>query len=295
MQIEIDKKSGFCFGVVNAIRKAEEELALEGSLYCLGDIVHNAHEVSRLQAQGMHTVTYEHLNQGAQGERILFRAHGEPPEIYHKAREKGFKIVDATCPVVLRLQEKIRSSYLAHQNEPWQIIIFGKRGHAEVNGLVGQTEGTALVIESLSEVETINFSQPIELFSQTTQSLEAYNQLISLIASRLPKGVPFQHHDTICRQVAMRIPHIAQFAKRHSHIFFVAGRKSSNGKALFAECLKANPRSVFLTDASELNVAMLPEIDNPKASIGICGATSTPRHQMEAVKRRIEELLDHKS
>lgn len=288
--IEIDKDSGFCFGVVNAIRKAERELDEYSSLYCLGDIVHNTGEVKRLEEKGMVTIDYAHLGELAD-KRVLFRAHGEPPEVYLRAREKGICIVDATCPVVLRLQRKIKESYDAHMGEKWQIVIFGKRGHAEVNGLVGQTQGKAWVIEEEEDLEYLDFSAPIELFSQTTQSLEAFRHLISLIKSRMGKEVPFIWHDTICRQVALRIPQIASFAQKHDYIFFIAGKKSSNGKALFQECLKVNPQSLFLSDSAELTREMLPEDPYGMQSIGICGATSTPRSQMEELATRMTDLL----
>lgn len=289
--IEIDEHSGFCFGVVNAIHKAEQELDTAPNLYCLGDIVHNTGEVDRLQSRGMTTIGYEHLADLPKGARVLFRAHGEPPEVYAKAARQGLNVVDATCPVVLKLQRSIRKIYEAHQGEPWQIVIFGKPGHAEVNGLVGQTEGSAIVISSVEDVARLDFSKPIELFSQTTMPLDAFGEVVRFIETHKSEGVPFLYHDTICRSVAMRIPGIRAFAARHTRIFFVAGRKSSNGQMLFAQCKAVNPLSFFLSDPEELKREMLPADMQANESIGICGATSSPRSQMEAVERAIRALL----
>lgn len=288
--IEIDKDSGFCFGVVNAIRKAEKELKKNPNLFCLGDIVHNTNEVYRLEERGMVTIDYEKLTRLQEG-RVLFRAHGEPPSVYELAQREGLKIIDATCPVVLQVQRNILQSYEQHRDEKWQIVIFGQRGHAEVNGLVGQTGGNAIVIESPEEADLLDYSNPIELFSQTTKPLDTFHKLIALIRERMQPDTPFIFHDTICRQVAMRIPNIGKFACKHDIIFFIAGRKSSNGKVLFAECQRVNPHSYFVSDVNELTRKMLPSNPNANVSIGICGATSTPRSQMESLVERIKTLL----
>lgn len=290
IRIEIDKNSGFCFGVVNAIRKAEKELEQESELFCLGDIVHNTNEVNRLQDKGLVTIGYGNLPT-LQGKKVLFRAHGEPPSVYELARKQGINIIDATCPVVLQVQRNIRKNYEAHKQEGWQIVIFGQRGHAEVNGLVGQTEGNAIVLESVEEAEQLDFSRPIVLFSQTTKSLHDFNRLIEYIQQHLKEGVEFEYHDTICRQVAMRIPNIGKFAKEHSRVFFVAGKKSSNGKVLFAECKKNNEKSFFISDLSEITFEMLPESQDVEENIGICGATSTPKSQMEEAAAHIAKLI----
>lgn len=293
MTIEIDEQSGFCFGVVNAIRKAEKELQNGTPLYCLGDIVHNTSEVYRLEKEGMKTIDYKALDTLREA-KVLFRAHGEPPATYEVARKQGLNIVDATCPVVLNLQKSIRQTYEKHQGEDRQLVIFGKKGHAEVNGLVGQTNGEAIVIETIEEAETLNYSKPIELFSQTTQPLADFEKLITTIEGRMAEGVSFIFHDTICRQVALRLPHIAEFAQRHDYIYFIAGKKSSNGKALFAECLKANPKSFFISHPDEITLAELPSSHSDSLSIGICGATSTPRYQMEEAKEKLLYLLNQK-
>ncbi len=287
-EIEIDEGSGFCFGVVNAIRSVERELDSSGeTLYCLGDIVHNGREVERLEGRGMRTISYADLQELSDA-KVLLRAHGEPPSVYRMAEERGLRIVDATCPVVLALQRRIRDAYQSSVGERAQIVIYGQRGHAEVNGLVGQCEGNAVVIESPAEIELIDKSRPVLLFSQTTKSLEGYAKIIEMIGQRLDAGLRFEHYDTICRQVSNRIPHIREFAASHELIFFVAGRKSSNGKVLFEHCRNANPRSVFLSAPEELTAKHLTPLPR---TIGICGATSTPKHQMiamaEAVKRMI--------
>lgn len=293
MTIEIDEQSGFCFGVVNAIRKAEKELQKGTPLYCLGDIVHNTSEVHRLEKEGMKTIDYKALNSLREA-KVLFRAHGEPPATYEVARKQGLNIVDATCPVVLNLQKSIRQTYEKHQGEDRQLVIFGKKGHAEVNGLVGQTNGEAIVIETIEEADSLNYTKPIELFSQTTKPLADFQKLTATIEGRMANGVAFVFHDTICRQVALRLPHIAEFAQRHDYIYFIAGKKSSNGKALFAECLKANPKSFFISHPDEITLAELPSSHSDSLSIGICGATSTPRYQMEEAKEKLIYLLNQK-
>ncbi len=286
--VEIDKGSGFCFGVTTAIRKAEEELRNSGSLYCLGDIVHNSNEVERLESKGLNTITHEQLRQ-LHGVKVLLRAHGEPPETYATAKRNGIRIIDATCPVVLKLQQRIKQSWAeaAASGRDAQIVIYGKRGHAEVNGLVGQTQGRALVIESVDEVDRIDFGRDIYLYSQTTKSLEGFKRIVGEIGKRVKPGVRFQSFDTICRSVANRIPQIREFAKQHQLILFVCGKKSSNGRILFGQCLDANPDSHLISSESEIDAAWL----KGKERIGICGATSTPMWLMNRVKDYVTQQV----
>lgn len=288
MIIEIDNGSGFCFGVTTAISKAEEELDKTGHLYCLGDIVHNSNEVERLKMKGLETITHEQLSQ-LHDVKVLLRAHGEPPATYEIARHNNIEIIDATCPVVLQLQRRINKSYNRPQPDgtPPQVVIYGKRGHAEVNGLVGQTQGHALVIESLDEIDKIDFKRNIFLYSQTTKSLQGFKAIVEEIKKRIGEDVEFKSFDTICRSVANRIPQIRQFASRHELILFVCGSKSSNGKILFRECLEANPNSHMISNESEILSQWL----DGKQSIGICGATSTPRWLMNRVKIYVEHQL----
>ena len=284
--IEIDNGSGFCFGVTTAIRKAEEELDKSGHLYCLGDIVHNSNEVARLEQKGLETITHEQLGE-LHDVKVLLRAHGEPPETYETARRNHIEIIDATCPVVLKLQKRIAASYTAGEDErPPQIVIYGKRGHAEVNGLVGQTAGTALVIENIEEIDKIDYTRDIILYSQTTKSLQGFKHIVEQIQQRVASGVRFEYYDTICRSVANRIPQIRQFAAQHQLILFVCGSKSSNGRILFAECLAANPDSHLISNETEIDPAWL----IGKERIGICGATSTPSWLMAQVKERVAQL-----
>ena len=286
MTIEIDQGSGFCFGVTRAISKAEEELSHGKTLYCLGDIVHNGQECSRLQGLGLITIEHDEYDQ-LQNSTVLLRAHGEPPSTYHTASQNNLELIDATCPVVLHLQERIKKEYDADHQHKKQIVIFGKNGHAEVLGLVGQTEGTAIVIEKPEEVNRLDFSRDICLYSQTTKSLDGFRQVVEYIKENIQPTATFTYYDTICRQVANRMPHIRDFASRHDVVLFVCGRKSSNGKALFEQCKLANPHSYMIDAASEIESRWLEEYD----SVGICGATSTPKWLMEECKVRIEELF----
>lgn len=284
-QIEIDKKSGFCFGVVNAITKAEEELAKGSELYCLGDIVHNNLEVERLEKLGLRTINHEQFAE-LKNVRVLLRAHGEPPSTYEIAKRNNIEIIDASCPVVLRLQKKINTKYVAEMDNETQIVIYGKKGHAEVNGLLGQTENKAIVIEKIDDLDKLDYKRNICLFSQTTKPLDGFQDMIEAISSRMEDGAKFEYNDTICRQVSNRIPNIKEFATGHDMVFFVAGEKSSNGKVLFGECKKYNERSYFVTTPSEID----PTLIDKKSTIGICGATSTPKWQMEAVEKHIEAI-----
>jgi len=286
MIIEIDQGSGFCFGVTRAISKAEEELTSGKPLYCLGDIVHNGQECFRLQQLGLETIDHEGFCK-LHNETVLLRAHGEPPSTYQKARENNIEIVDATCPVVLHLQERIKKEYDADAKHTKQIVIFGKNGHAEVLGLVGQTEGTAIVIETVDDTKKLDFSRDICLYSQTTKSLDGFRQVVEYIKEHIQPTATFSYYDTICRQVANRMPNIREFASRHDVVLFVCGKKSSNGKALFEQCLQANPHSYMIDAASEIDTHWLESYN----SVGICGATSTPKWLMEECKVRIEQLL----
>ena len=287
IQIEIDNGSGFCFGVTTAIKKAEEELRLGASLYCLGDIVHNGMEVERLHEQGLITINHDDLQQ-LHGAKVLLRAHGEPPSTYQLAQGNNIEIIDATCPVVLQLQRRIKRQY--DSNPDAQIVIFGKNGHAEVLGLVGQTEGHAIVVENLRDVKELDFTRDIYLYSQTTKNLDEFHEIIEFIQGHIAEGATFRSFDTICRQVANRMPAIAAFAERHDLILFVSGRKSSNGRVLFNECLQRNPRSHHIESPTEIEMAWLEGVE----TIGICGATSTPKWLMEQCRDYILNKMNGK-
>lgn len=276
MKVEIDLESGFCFGVLSAIGKAEEELRSSDELYCLGDIVHNGIECERLQGLGLKTINHEQFST-LKGAKVLLRAHGEPPSTYSTAKKNGITLIDATCPVVLKLQQRIHRQYKELDPETQQIIIFGQKGHAEVLGLVGQTDGTATVIESADEMDRIDFSKDIFLYSQTTKSAASYNQLIEKISERLPADRKFIHNNTVCGQVSHRRENIREFAIRHDVILFVSGRKSSNGKVLFNECLNVNPKTYLIESKENIDFSKL----EGAGSVGICGATSTPKWLME--------------
>lgn len=289
MRVEIDVNSGFCFGVVTAITKAEEELGKGGRLFCLGDIVHNAGEVERLREKGLETITHEQLSD-LRDAKVLLRAHGEPPQTYRTAEDNNVTIIDATCPVVLQLQRRIKTAYtdgVASEKRGGTkplILIYGKRGHAEVNGLVGQTNGEAVVIEDLSELDSIDLSRDIILYSQTTKSLEGFRAMVEEIKTRKKSG-NFEYFDTICRQVANRMEKMREFARAHSVVIFVSGAKSSNGKVLFEKCLEVNPSTHLIFDETQLD----PEWFRSADSVGICGATSTPLWLMERVREKILE------
>jgi 4-hydroxy-3-methylbut-2-enyl diphosphate reductase len=283
VNIEIDSGSGFCFGVTTAIQKAEEELAKGNMLYCLGDIVHNGQECERLKRMGLITINHEEFAQ-LHNVKVLLRAHGEPPETYELAKKNNIEIIDATCPVVLRLQQRIKREFdNTADSSNKQIVIYGKNGHAEVLGLVGQTRGQAIVIENLSEVNRLDFSKDIRLYSQTTKSLDEFRQIVAYIKEHISPEASFEYYDTICRQVANRMPNIQTFAASHDLVFFVCGRKSSNGKILFQECKKVNPNTFLIDQPEEIDRKMLVGA----TSIGICGATSTPKWLMEECKKVI--------
>lgn len=286
IKVEIDEGSGFCFGVVTAIHKAEEELAKGETLYCLGDIVHNSREVDRLKTMGLITINREELKQ-LKNAKVLLRAHGEPPETYIIARENNIEIIDATCPVVLRLQKRIRQGYLADSDEEKQIVIYGKSGHAEVLGLVGQTDGKAIVIEKAEEAKKLDLNKSIRLFSQTTKSLDEFQEIVEYFKQHISPEATFEYYDTICRQVANRMPKLREFAATHDLIFFVSGKKSSNGKMLFEECLKVNANSHLIDNEKEIDPSLLQNVK----SIGVCGATSTPKWLMEKIYNHIRTLI----
>lgn len=290
MQIEIDNGSGFCFGVTTAIKKAEEELAKGGKLYCLGDIVHNGMEVERLHHAGLITIDHEEMKE-LHDVKVLLRAHGEPPETYALAEKNHIEIIDATCPVVLQLQKRIKRQYVS--NPDAQIVIFGKNGHAEVLGLVGQTQSHALVVEKFDDVERLqkngklDFSKDIYLYSQTTKSLDEFRRIIEYCQEHIIEGAVFKSFDTICRQVANRMPNIAHFASKHDVVLFVSGRKSSNGKVLFKECKRVNPNSFQIESANEIEMQWFQGVE----TVGICGATSTPKWLMEECREQIIKKL----
>ena len=285
VRVEIDLESGFCFGVLSAIGKAEEELKGGDELYCLGDIVHNGMECERLQGLGLKTINHEKFGT-LHGAKVLLRAHGEPPSTYRTAQDNGITLIDATCPVVLKLQQRIHRQYKELDPSTGQIIIFGQKGHAEVLGLVGQTDGTATVIESADEIDRIDFNKDIFLYSQTTKSAASYNQLIEKINERVTADRKFIHNNTVCGQVSHRRENIREFASRHDVILFVSGRKSSNGKVLFNECLNVNPKSYMIEGKQDIEFSKL----EGAQSVGICGATSTPKWLMEECR---DYILDH--
>ena len=286
IKVEIDDGAGFCFGGVTAIHKAEEELAKGETLYCLGDIVHNSREVDRLKTMGLITINREEFKQ-LKNAKVLLRAHGEPPETYMIARENNIEIIDATCPVVLRLQKRIRQGYLADSDEEKQIVIYGKSGHAEVLGLVGQTDGKAIVIEKAEEAKKLDLNKSIRLFSQTTKSLDEFQEIVEYFKQHISPEATFEYYDTICRQVANRMPKLREFAATHDLIFFVSGKKSSNGKMLFEECLKVNANSHLIDNEKEIDPSLLQNVK----SIGVCGATSTPKWLMEKIYNHIRTLI----
>ena len=283
LQIEIDEGSGFCFGVTTAIQKAEEDLSAGQKLYCLGDIVHNGMECERLKNMGLITINHEEMKK-LHDVKVLLRAHGEPPETYEVAHRNNIEIIDATCPVVLQLQRRIKRQF--NDDSEKQIVIFGKNGHAEVLGLVGQTSSHAIVVESLDDVKKLDFSHDICLYSQTTKSLDEFHHIIRYIQSHISPTAEFKSYDTICRQVANRMPNISSFAAKHDLILFVCGRKSSNGKVLYKECRSVNPNTHLIEGPDEIDKSWLQEIE----TVGVCGATSTPKWLMEQCRDRIMEL-----
>lgn len=284
MRVEIDKRSGFCFGVINAIKTAETELKEAEQLFCLGDIVHNGAEVERLETLGMKTISKEEYFRLSNC-KVLIRAHGEPPETYEYARQNNIQLIDATCPVVLHLQERIKSTYQQYESQHGQMVIFGKPGHAEVEGLSGQIGNQAIVVQNKEDIEKIDFTRPIAFYSQTTKPVAAFNELAALIRARAGENVPIKIKDTICRQVANRGPHLKEFVKNFDVVIFVAGWKSSNGLSLFNLCKEENPQTYRVASAEDLDPSWFAGVE----SVGICGATSTPNWLMEKVAATIKE------
>ena len=283
MKVEIDHKSGFCFGVVNAIKKAEETLDQGEKLYCLGDIVHNGMEIKRLEALGLVTIDREeYLN--LKNCRVLLRAHGEPPSTYEHARANNIELIDATCPVVLKLQQRVKKAYEQMEAEDGQIILFGKKGHAEVTGLNGQTKDQSIIIEGEEDLKQVDPNKPAFLFSQTTKSIDQFQQLAQKLQENAKQ--PLTVKDTICRQVANRVPRMKEFASQHDILIFVGGKKSSNARFLFDVCKQTNPDSYFISNLAELDEKWFKN----KQLAGICGATSTPQWLMEQVAERIKTL-----
>lgn len=280
LKIEIDEGSGFCFGVTTAIKKAEEELANGSNLYCLGDIVHNGMECERLKRMGLTTINHDEMKQ-LHNAKVLLRAHGEPPTTYALAIRNEIEIIDATCPVVLQLQRRICRQYECCPDA--QIVIFGKPGHAEVLGLVGQTQNHAIVIAHFEDVKKLDFTHDIYLYSQTTKSLDEFHRIIDYIQTHISPTATFRSFDTICRQVANRMPNVSNFARRHDLVLFVCGRKSSNGRVLFDECRRVNPNSQLIEGPEEIRKEWLKDV----TTIGICGATSTPKWLMQQCREAI--------
>ena len=290
MKVTIDKYSGFCFGVVYAIEMAEAELSETGKLYCLGDIVHNNMEVDRLNDMGLEIINHQKFSE-LKDCKVLIRAHGEPPETYHTAIKNNIQLLDASCPVVLKLQHNIKEGYEEINKIDGQIIIYGKEGHAEVQGLLGQTDGKAIIVSCADDLDKVDFSAPIYMYSQTTKSPRAFANLQEEIRKRKEiagntDSVKFIVNDTLCRQVSGREPQLKEFSKENDVIVFVSGKKSSNGKMLFQSCLKENPNSYFVSEEKEIKE----EWFNENSQVGICGATSTPRWLMENVAKSILKL-----
>ncbi|WP_346856438.1 4-hydroxy-3-methylbut-2-enyl diphosphate reductase [uncultured Draconibacterium sp.] len=278
MIVEIDRRSGFCFGVINAIKAAEDELKESNQLYCLGDIVHNGMEVDRLEKMGLKSITNEEYFT-LKNCKVLIRAHGEPPETYSYAEENNIELIDATCPVVLTLQEKVKRSYTQNVKQEGQVVIYGKKGHAEIVGLNGQTNHNAIIIESVDDVKKIDMNRPVSLYSQTTKRIEDFHEIAKTVKESIKPGLPVEIKDTICRQVSNRVPNLKEFATRYDLILFVAGQKSSNGQYLFTICKEVNDATYRISKTDEIEKSWFAGIE----SVGICGATSTPNWLMEEV------------
>ena len=287
LNIEIDEHSGFCFGVTTAIKKAEEELQKGETLYCLGDIVHNRIECDRLEKLGLITINHDEFSK-LHDAKVLFRAHGEPPATYEIARKNNLEIIDATCPVVLKLQQRIKSKWQETNAAESQIVIYGQPGHAEVLGLVGQTRGEATVIENSAQIDLLAKDKHTYIYSQTTKSLEGYKHVVKEIKGHINPERQCESFHTVCGQVANRLNGIGEFAKSHELIFFVCGKKSSNGRILFDECRKMNPNSHQIEGPEDLDLTLTEGV----SSIGICGATSTPKWLMENCKQAIINYND---
>ena len=280
MRVEIDKNSGFCFGVINAIKAAETELENSEMLYCLGDIVHNGKEVRRLEKLGLNSISKKEYFT-LKNCKVLIRAHGEPPETYKYAKENNIELIDATCPVVLTLQEKVKHSYNAQIKENGQVVIFGKKGHAEIVGLSGQTNHNAVIVEKIEDINKVDLNRPVSLYAQTTKRIEDFKEVADLISAKIKPGVPVKIKDSICRQVSNRVPNLKKFAKNYDLILFVAGKKSSNGQYLYAICREENANAQFISGTEEIINSWFDGAE----SVGICGATSTPDWLIEEVAK----------
>jgi 4-hydroxy-3-methylbut-2-enyl diphosphate reductase len=294
MTVEIDDKSGFCYGVVRAIRKAENELRFHKKLYSLGEIVHNSIEVKRLEKLGLYGISHNSLHK-IKNEKLLIRAHGEPPSTYNIAKQHEISIIDCTCPVVLKLQEQIKNNYKKIKQINGQTVIFGKKNHAEVNGLIGQTNGDAIVVETIKDLELIDFSRPVSLFAQTTKSIEEFNIISEIIRKKMTEtnkndNTVFESHNTICGQVSSRKPHLETFSGNHDIIIFVSGKQSSNGKILYNACKNVNEKTYMVEDENDLNFLWFTDAKR----VGVCGATSTPKWLMEKVAGKILKLTSEK-
>lgn len=288
IEIKIDQNAGFCFGVVAAIHRAEQELLNTNKLYCLGDIVHNNVEVERLSKKGLSVITYSEFEQLSDA-KVFIRAHGEPPSTYQKAEERKIELIDATCPIVLHLQQRIKKGYEEMKGINGQIVIFGKKGHAEVVGLQGQTDNSAIVVSSLNEIESIDINRPIRLYSQTTKSKETYQELIELLEKRCKEvgNENFIAYNTICNRVFNRAKELVDFANSVDIVVFVSGTNSSNGKYLYEYCKKVKDNTLFISDENELKIEMFKDIHK----IGITGATSTPMWLMEKISQWLHENI----
>ena len=288
IEIKIDQNAGFCFGVVAAIHRAEQELLNTNKLYCLGDIVHNNVEVERLSKKGLSVITYSEFEQLSDA-KVFIRAHGEPPLTYQKAEERKIELIDATCPIVLHLQQRIKKGYEEMKGINGQIVIFGKKGHAEVVGLQGQTDNSAIVVSSLNEIESIDINRPIRLYSQTTKSKETYQELIELLEKRCKEvgNENFIAYNTICNRVSNRAKELVDFANSVDIVVFVSGTNSSNGKYLYEYCKKVKDNTLFISDENELKIEMFKDIHK----IGITGATSTPMWLMEKISQWLHENI----
>ncbi|PVX52114.1 4-hydroxy-3-methylbut-2-enyl diphosphate reductase [Balneicella halophila] len=281
MKITIDPNSGYCFGVTYAIEHAERELKEDDNLFVIGDIVHNNKEVERLNKLGLKSIDHEEFSK-LKDVKVLLRAHGEPPSTYEMANNNNITLVDASCPVVLNLQKRIKKAYEKGKDQGTQIVIYGKLGHAEVNGLVGQTEGNAIVCESCDDIYKIDKDYPVVVFSQTTKTIDGFHKLVNTLKENGYNVI--KDNDTICRKVSNRVPILTEFAQKHDVIIFVGGKKSSNGKWLYSVCKKHNEHSYFVSEADEVDMTWFQGCE----SVGICGATSTPQWLMEEVAKHIE-------
>lgn len=287
MKVEIDRRSGFCFGVIKAIKSAESELQDSNQLFCLGDIVHNGEEVQRLEKMGLKSISKEEYF-SLKNCKVLIRAHGEPPETYEHAEKNNIELIDATCPVVLTLQERVKGSYKSNMASNGQIVIFGKKGHAEIIGLSGQTNHSSIILENEKDVVKIDPTRPVSLYSQTTKRIEDFYKIAEAVKNHVNPGIAVDIKDTICRQVSNRVPHLKKFARNYDLILFVAGEKSSNGKYLFSICKEENLNSYLISKTEDIHQEWFDKVE----SVGICGATSTPNWLMENVEIWINDKFN---